>query len=74
MNLYLNYTLSHKNILDSGLKRHVLLSVELVGDEKSASWPSILFLREKRQGTLGRRLGGSTADLGVVGERKICCF
>jgi len=50
---------------------HVFLTLELDGDENSASWPFALPLGEKHQVPLVRRLGGSTAGLGAVGERAI---
>jgi len=49
----------------------VFLNLELDGDEDSASWPIALPLGENHTIPLGRRLGGSTACLGAVGEREI---
>jgi len=47
---------------------HVFLTLKLDGDENSASWPFALPLGENHKIPLGRRLGGSTACLGAVGE------
>ena len=50
---------------------HVFLTLESDGNENSASWPFALPLGVEHQISLGRRLGGSTACLGAVGEREI---
>jgi len=52
-------------------RHHVFLNLESDRDEKSASWPFALPLGENYTIPLGRRLGGSTACLGAVGEREI---
>ena len=50
---------------------HVFLTLQLDGDENSASCPFALPLGENHTTPLERRLGGSTACLGAVGEREI---